>query len=292
MFMLNFFTLRLKVSPANIYIRISHSNGNDKELTKKWSTALHVTKERIVIRKYGKNKTDCFNLHINSKILRVIFDRIMKISLNETSNDLELSRAFLRGHFAADGGVETRRNKNSIQVQKVIFAYHKTKEIWLRNYIIDLLKFNGINRIEIKECKDTETACIRVNFWDNFYSIIRINLFERSLIKKTSVIKCINTSSVYLKLKPGFHEKLFNDLEMSQKEIGKLINVLSDGQICDTIHGKHLLELGQIDTLIKKLNLDWQKIISNSTEIRVGQCHYSGLNSEVANFILNEKNLI
>jgi len=291
LFMLNFFILRLNTSLENIYIRIRYSNGNEDEIIDKWSTALHIPTKKIVIRKYAKNKTDCFNLHINSKILRIVFERIIYISLNEIPKDFRLSQAFLRGHFAADGGLETRRNKNFVQIQKVIFAYHKTREIWLRKYIITLLKSNGINSIEIKEYKDKETACIRINFWRNFHNIFEIKLFERSLRKKNIVMKCVRTSSIYLKLKPDFHRKLFNDLKMSQKEIAKIINCLSYGQICDTVHGKHLLKLEQINNIIRKLNLSWQEVINNSIQVRIGQCSYVNLNNKSVNFILNEKML-
>ncbi len=290
-FMLDFFTSRMNVPIWDIYIRIRHSKLNEDELKEKWAKALKTQKEKIVVKRYGKNKTDCCEIYINSKSLGVIFEKLITISLDEIQKSPELSRAFLRGHFAADGGFERRRNKNFSQIQYVIFAYHKTKEIWLRDYIINLLKLSGINYIKIRELQDKETAYIRISFWKNFEKIWKMNLFSRSIRKTNTFMNSLKHSSIYLKLDENFHDKLFSSLKMTQKEIAKIIQCKSDGEMSDTIHRKHLLRLEQIDKIIKKTNFSWKDIKNNTSKLRIGPTYFVN-EGRLFDFIVNERKLI
>jgi len=79
---------------------------------------------------------------------------------------------------------------------------------------------------------------------------------------------------------------------MTQKEIGNLINCSSEGQICDTIHGKHLLRLEQINKIIEKTNFNWEDVINNSTTLRIGQRSCFAPETNLINFLLNERGLV
>lgn len=289
--MLDFFIHRLNVDTKDIYIRIRHSNGNEELLRDKWSKALSVPKSSIAVKIYGKNKTDCCHIQISSRLLRTILGKLLQISLCQILNSEGLIKAFLKGHFAADGGIETRLNKHNLQINHIIFAYHKSKEVWLRDFILVCLEKLGITKVSIKNVKNKETACIRVTLWEYIVKFWEIGLFDLCERKKDIFLKAMDKSSFYLKLSREFHDKLFS-LNKTQREVAKIINCKSEGETCDTIHGRHLLKLEQINNLLKFTNFTWEDILENATSLRVGQRGYLHPNRCFINFVLSKRNLV
>lgn len=289
-FILDFFR-KLGIRVEHLTLQLSYSNQVIEEIKYKWSKILSVQKNKSKIRKHSNSRKDCLHIHINNIVFGKIFRKILEECLNQTKNVSKLRKAFLRGHFAADGGIETRKNKKSIQINYLTFAYHKTNEVWLRDFIIEYLKAEGIDCIKIKESKNTQTACIRVGLWKNFVVCSEISLFERCIRKKELFLNIVRNSNFYLKLNEKFHKKLFA-LNISQKEIAKIINCKSDGETCDIIHGKHLLRVEQINNILKFNGFNWNDVISNLDGMRFGQVGYIPINFDFVNFILKEKKLV
>lgn len=290
-FILDFFRKRLGINLGHVTLQLSYSNQATEEIKEKWSKILNVPKDKFKIRKNGDNRKDCLHIHINNVVFGRIFRKILEECLTPIKDVPELRRAFLCGHFAADGGVETRKNKKSIQINYLNFAYHKTNEIWLRDFIIGCLKAEGIDCIKIKESKNKQTACIRVGLWKNFVTCWKINLFERCMRKKELFLHIIRTANFYLKLNRRFQKKLFT-INMTQREMTKVINCKSEGETCETIHGKHLLRVEQINNLLKFNGFNWNDVINNSDAMRFGQVGYTPINFEFINFVLKEKGLV
>jgi hypothetical protein len=289
-FVLEFF-IRLGVKSENMTLQLSYSDGDLEKIKEKWSKILDTPKDKFKTRKHGNNRKDCLHIHINNVIFGKIFRKILYKSLEIIKNHSELRKAFLRGHFAADGGIETRKNRKSIQVSYVTFAYHKSNEVWLRDFIVDCLKREGINCIKIKETKNKQTACIRVGRWENFIIFWKMRLFDRCLRKKELFFNTIRNSNFYLVLNKEFQEELFQ-LSITQKEIAKIICCNSEGDTCDIIHGKHSLRIEQINNLLKFNGFNWKDVIYNSTSMRFGNVGYVPVDTDFINFILVVRNLV
>jgi predicted transcriptional regulator len=61
---------------------------------------------------------------------------------------------------------------------------------------------------------------------------------------------------VYLDLKKKFRKRLFNSLNLTQKEIANLVGSWQ-GNICRTIKGCHLLRVEQINRLLQLASQNW-----------------------------------
>lgn len=281
------------LTKGSMHIYGSYSQGDKDIIIKKWSKELNFPIQQIKFRKRnGKNRKEAIELHITSPIFREIFHKIIKSSLDEIKKDTSLRRAFLRGFFAADGGIETRKNKSFRQISHIIFAYHKTKEIWLRDFIIECMSLEGISKFTVRRLKGKETACIRITLWEYIVKFWEMNLFDLCQRKKNVFLNAIEGSIFYLQLNDDFHKNFFKALDKTQEQIAKIIKCNSLGETCDIIHGKHLLNLKRIKFLLEHNGLEWRDVIKSSNAIRIGQRGYLPTNSNFLEFVLNKKRLI
>jgi hypothetical protein len=292
-FMFNFFTKTFGISFKDITLLIyCFYNQNSEVVKNKWSKIIEVPKNKFKILVQHKKKKDYLEIRINSIIFGKIFRELAYFLFPLILRNSSLRQAFLRGYFAADGSIERRKNKNYFQISHINFAYHKSKETWLRDFIVKCLRAEGIKDIKLKLSKNKQTASIRVCKWKNFILCWKMKLFERCERKKKIFMRIVKKMPIYLKLKRKFREKFFNSLNIKQKDIKQIINCHSDGEISEILSGKHLLLLERIRRLLKFNNLSWRDVIDNSKTMRIGQVGYVDVSPEFLYFALRIKKLI
>jgi len=275
-FMLNFFTKKFLVNLHNMTITVKHKTGDKNSILEKWSKLLKIPKSKFKISYVSRNRYDTVSIQINSAVLRKMFDEIVHISLPIIKENKLLRIAFLKGYFAAEGTVGYNENENYLNY--IGFSYNPKTEKWLRNYCISCLNKENIQSV-FRERKGNRSDII-ISGWRNYWKLLSIKIFDGCERKKKRFFEIFLSRNIYCNLNEEFRQLLFNSLDMSQREIAKIINS-HQGNVCRTIKGKHLLNVNQIKTLIGYTNLSIGNFIENTKAVRVG----NGKNILDRNFI-------
>lgn len=82
------------------------------------------------------------------------------------------------------------------------------------------------------------------------------------------------------------------NLSLPYKEIAKLVNNKSKDNIGTFIQGESLLKLEQIRNLIEQITCNWNDVINNIIQIRIGRKCYIPIDREFINYVIKQRDLI
>jgi len=148
------------------------SNINDK-----WANLLDVPTEKLHTTYSKRHRKDVLHMQIGGTILRKIFDKVIEMCLPVIKKDPTLRRAFLMGHYAADGGIGVAKDVFRNYIVNVDFNYNPAKEKWLRDFLMDCLELEGLKDISYKEY--FHKAYVQIANWYNYHILWKIRLFDR-----------------------------------------------------------------------------------------------------------------
>jgi len=220
---------------------------------------------------------------ISGVILRTLFGKVTeKIYNSNFYHDKKLRRAFLRGLFAAEGGIGINRKENYI----VYMAYHLSyeKEEKLANLVQSLLYLEGINSKQLTR-KNKGERYIQITNWKNYYKCWKIGLFDLCQRKKGVFLNKIKKTNFFFKLKKEFIRKLLNSSGLSHRQISLKLGIRPE-TLCILNKGK--------TSYINKIDLSkltkFNRILSDETrrnivDLRVNRTTHIN-NSEFVDFIL------
>ncbi len=104
-FILDFFVYSLNLSIEHMRFTLTYKRYSGNSINQ-WLNFLRLPHQKLNLKQSNRHNKDCFGMQIGSVILRNIFGKIIeKILEYDFSNDKTLRRAFLRGLFAAEGGI-------------------------------------------------------------------------------------------------------------------------------------------------------------------------------------------
>jgi hypothetical protein len=109
-FMLDCFIKRFGLSLSDFTFVVNYRHGTGQKAKEKWSKILNIPKKIITTRFSENNKADSFSFQINGKIFTVVFKYLIFQMLPRIISSSTLRCAFLRGHFAADGGIAIKKD--------------------------------------------------------------------------------------------------------------------------------------------------------------------------------------
>lgn len=273
----------LNININDISFTIRYKKGNKEKLKEKWSKILGVPKDKLLVQKRKKEMQDSITFQVNSKIFTLIFKKLIEIVLPFIKQNKKLRQALLRGEFASDGKLGVEKDTNTYYVSEVSFCYDMKKEVWLRDYIIECLKLEGINKFSFSNDGD-----IRITNWKNYIKFWEMNLFDRCERKKNKFISVIMQMFIYFDLNSNFLKKLLNSNHSTKVKLLKLLN-LHRTNFKRVSNGNQLLKLEQINKLILLSNLNWQDVIDNTNRLRIGKLTYLNPQEDFIQFVINRK---
>jgi len=287
-FMLDFFINQFNLYLNNFTFTIRYKYGFEDNLRDKWSKILNIPAEKFLIQEKKTSKykmQDSVTLQINSTILRRFFQAIINELLPIIKQNDNFRHAFLRGEFAADGKLGIEKDTNTYYISEISFCYDGKKEIWLRDFIIDCLRLEGIKNFNITE--DGTRGLIRITNWNNYVKFWSIRILDRCLRKKNKFLNVIRQMSVYLELERNIARGI---LKLSKKEISQITG-LHRTNIKRILENRQLFKIEQIHKLLPYSNKDWKFIDENTKNIRIGKLTHINNTDNFLDFILEEKGL-
>ncbi len=284
-FVWNFFQRRFYVNPKDVTFIIRYKEGNVDDLRTKWSKILDISENKFRIQNRNRYKSkDSITIQINSRILRILFKKVVEITLAKIKNDESLRQGFLRGEFAADGKFGIEKDTNTYYISEVTFCYDANKETWLRDYIIDCLKLEDVTKFH------SIPGYIRITGWENYIKFWKIGLLDRCSRKKNKFLKVIKQMNVRLEIDRNRLQKLIANTNLSKESIRKELN-LHRTNINRVLRVEQLLTLEQIDKLLQLSKSAWSEVLENINKIRIGRLTNLSPSHNFILFLLNEKDL-
>ncbi|MBI5392500.1 LAGLIDADG family homing endonuclease [Candidatus Woesearchaeota archaeon] len=204
-FMLNFFLKRLNLHIQDIRYTITYRHFKEDMLFR-WSSYLMIPKEMIHLIQSDRHREECLGMQISGMILRDIFGKIVQIVLTfDYSEQIELRHAFLRGLYAAEGGLGIVVKENYIAYISYHLSYQKEEK--LSKFVQQLLEFEGITCKEILRPKKGERY-IQITNWQNYWKLYRIGIFELNLRKKQKFLDKVQNTKFMFKVTDELRTRL------------------------------------------------------------------------------------
>lgn len=284
-FFWKFLTNRLNLTIRNCSLSIRYRYGEGNQLKEVWSKLLGIPQKKLVLRiKDIYEMQDSLTIQVNSIIIRKLFKSIIDNGLPSIKENKILRRAFLRGEFAADGKFGKEKDTNTYYVSEVTFCYDAKKEVWLRDFIIECLELEGINRY------NQIPGYIRITGWDNYIKFWNMRLFDLCERKKNKLLGIIKQSNVHFRINKQVLHSLLKSLNMTTGQLTDLLG-LHRTNLKRVKEGEQLLKLEQIYTIMKRAGLKWNYIIKHTENIRMGKLTHLKPERKFIEFLINEKNL-
>jgi hypothetical protein len=285
LFFLNLLRKKFFVNIDDMSFTIRYRNGNKRILRNKWSKILKIPKKKFLFQERNKyNMKDSITIQVNSTIFTIIFRELMQKSLEFIKNDPILRKAFLRGFFAADGKLGIEKDTNTYYVSEITFCYNYKKEQWLRDYIIECLKMEGI------ENSNSTSGYIRVTCWENYLKFWNMKLFDLCIRKKNKFLKVVNQMLVYFDLNKNFLLQHLSSTKIPKNKLLETFN-LHRTNFQRVLDGNQLLKLEQIEKLLNIFDIKWNSILNNTNRIRIGKQTYLNPQEDFINFVRNLRNM-
>jgi DNA-binding Xre family transcriptional regulator len=192
-----------------------------------------------------------YAFQINGKIFRILFKKIIdKIYESNFQKDLTLRRAFLRGLFAAEGGIGIVSKENYIAYMAFHLSYEKEEE--LANFVQTLLNLEGIQSKQITR-KHKGERYIQITNWKNYYKCWKIDLFNLCKRKKQKFLDKVKKTNFFFKIKKEFIRELLHSSELSHRQIAlrlgiwpETLAILNKGKT-PYVNRKDLLKLAEFN---------------------------------------------
>lgn len=225
---------------------------------------------------YVKNRDFIFReqaFQISGVILRVIIGKVIEeIYKSDFYKNEGLRRAFLRGLFAAEGGIGLVKKENYIAY--VAFHLSYVKEEKLANFVQYLLKLERISSKQITRETKGERY-IQITSWKNYSKCWKIGLFDICGRKRRVFSDKLYNTKFNCKLDGEIKKKLMLTPGLTQRQLALRIGV-SPPLICclkkkGTYLGiEHIIKLSEIAKIpletIKKHIEDFR--VNNQTKIK------------------------
>ena len=284
LFFLNFLKERFFIDFSRISFIIKYRNGHEKALRNKWSDILKVPVEKFSLQlKHKYNMKDSITIQVNSVIFTYVFRELIKRALKIIKKDAILRKAFLRGFFAADGKLGVEKDTNTFYISEMTFCYNYKTEKWLRDYIIECLKIEGIKHFNLIQ------GYIRITGWENYLRFWEMRLLDLCARKKNRFLRTINQMFLYFKLNKNFLSSHLSSTKISKNSLLEMFN-LHRTNLHRVLDGKQLLRLDQIETFRNVFNIKWKDILSNMNGIRIGKQTYLNPQEDFINFVIDSRN--
>ena len=212
-----------------------------------------------------KNKDFMFRkeaFQIGGIILRRLFGKIIENIFNsDFYYDKELRRAFLRGLFAAEGGIGIVQKENYI----TYMAYHLSfeKEESLANFVQKLLNLESITSKQIIR-KNKGERYIQITNWQNYWKMYKMSVFDLNQRKKNKFLVHIKNKFFYLKITNKLKNKFLENTNKNRISIYLNRNPSCIFRImkCNYFRFDNLVKLAKLN------NLSLEEIKKNIIEIR------------------------
>lgn len=133
-----------------------------------------------------------------------------------------MRRAFLRGLFAAEGGIGIVNKENYIAYVAYHLSYEKEEK--LANLVQKLLVLENVTSKQIIR-KNKGERYLQITGWQNYYNCWKIGLFNLCVRKKKKFLEKVRKTKFFFKLKKQFISKLLNTLELSHRQIGLALGI-------------------------------------------------------------------
>lgn len=256
--------LFVKVKDVNFIIRYRY--GNKDEIAQKWSNLLNVPKEKFVLRKGNRyNMVDNISFRISSIIFTKLFKKIIVVSLPKIKNIDTLRKAFLRGEFAADGKFIIEKDTNIFYISEITFCFNYKKEQWLKDYLKECLRLEGIKNIN-----ENREGFIRTTSWNNYIKFWEMRLLDRCERKKEKFIRVIKQMSVRFNLDQNFLSELLDSTNLSKSELIDFLDIHRTN-FKRLLNSKQFLTIGQVENIIILSKFNWNQVIQKTKDIRIGR---------------------
>lgn len=264
---LNFLKRYFNVKLEDITFLVQYNKTN-KNLFGEWSSYLKIPKNKILTRYSSRHKEEAIHIQVNGVVFRKTFELIIKEALsNNFLSKKSLRRSLLRGLFATEGNIGIDYIEKKPYISQITFNLH-INEDHIKYYICDILNIEEIGYTINKNKKDN-SLLISIYGWDNYWKLWKCNLFNLCERKKKKFLNIMKDLKVYCILKSKDRIKLFNSLNIKQKEIAELIGSWQ-GNVSKIMKGTHNLTIEQLYILLEKSNFDLSSIINNIKLLRVG----------------------
>ncbi len=242
-------------------IRYKRTNPN---MIQSWKETLKINKN---INSYQSDRSlsEALHIQVNSVVFRHLFENIINYTLKlRIFEQIELRKAFLRGIFAAEGNIGIKRKEKYIN--QITFSFSK-KEMHLAKIVKFALAKENISSKILPPRKN----CLEVNIqnWKNYHLLWKIDLFSICSRKQQDFLMILKNLHVYCNLDDKFRFKLFESLNLTQREIARLLNSWQ-GNIAHMIKGKNLISIARLKRLAKYSCITEEKIIENIKFLRIG----------------------
>ena len=212
---------------------------------------------------------------ISGKILRILFEKIIKQIYNsDFYHSRELREAFLRGLFAAEGGIGIVQRENYISYMAYHLSYEKEEK--LANLVQRLLNLEGISSKQIIR-KNKGERYIQITNWQNYWKMHKDAIFDLNQRKKNKFLEHIKKKKFYLKITDELKNKF---LEKTNKNKISIYLNRTPSYVFKMMKSNYF----RFDNLIKLAelkNISLEKVKENIIEARTRN-----------SFIIRDKNFI
>lgn len=281
---LDFLTKRWCVKIQNITFILKYNKGNKKTIKEKWKKYLNVPSEKLLVKKETKyNARDSLTIIVNSLIFTQVFKKFIKKSLPLIKLNSKLIKAFLRGEFAADGKFIVEKDTNTYYISEITFCYNYPKELWLRNYLVECLKKEGITKIN-----ENRKGFIRITGWNNYFKLWKMGIFNCCKRKKEKFLSTIKQSKIHLMVDVETIKQIINSSGLTKKAIANKVGI-NRSNLFRVLNGKQLMTIEQFNALTQLIDNHLNTYQNQISKIRIGKLTYLPFSREFINFVAKEK---
>lgn len=215
-FMFCFFTKRLNLNLDDIRYTVTYKNLCEYSI-EKWAVYMSIPKNYINLKQSDRHGYECFGMQIGGRILRAVFGKMVNkiLELDFTDNET-LRRAFLRGLFAAEGGIGIVKKENYIAYMAYHLSYKKEKK--LANFVQRLLKLESISSKQITR-KNKGERYIQITNWQNYWRMHKIGVFDLSQRKKKKFLDHVENMNFYCKISNKLRDILLDNVKLRRPSI-------------------------------------------------------------------------
>lgn len=202
------YLLRLGIRKSDLYVRISlNENAKNDSQTRQWlKTTFDLPESHISIRKGKRFAKPNIEIKVESTLFAKIWKAILREAMPTIVDDPLLRRFFLRGAFAADGGISWDKSKRKKFLQKVSFSYNSKTEKEFRDILIECLRRENIP-VRVKEIGADGRIFIRG--YAGFTTLYDLGVFDLHKERLQKFYEAIKLANTFVDLDSGATEELF-----------------------------------------------------------------------------------
>ena len=221
-FMLNFFRKRLNLKNSDIRFLLTYKNGSENPF-RNWVSYLGIPSSEIHTAQSDRHRNESFSMQIGGLIFRYFFGEIVKKLLAiDLLEDAGLRRGFLRGLYAAEGGMGVVKSQNYIAYIAFHFSYENEQS--LSALVKRLLSMEGISSREIIR-KDKGERYLQITNWRNYHLCWKIDLFRLNKRKELKFLRKLKITRFSCSLGSKLRRELLFQSLSSTRELALRLGV-------------------------------------------------------------------